>query len=45
MKSYSLVKTNKSITLATFFGLYVAQSVPMSFFTTALQVLMRQANF
>jgi len=45
MKSYSLVKTNKSITLATFFGLYVAQSVPMSFFTTALQVLMRQADF
>lgn len=45
MKSYSLVKTNKRITLATFFGLYVAQSVPMSFFTTALQVLMRQADF
>lgn len=45
MRSFSLVKSNKSITLGTFFALYVAQSVPMSFFTTALQVLMRQADF
>lgn len=33
------------LSLGTFFFLYIAQSVPMSFFSTALQVLMREANF
>ncbi len=31
--------------LSTFFFLYIAQSIPMSFFSTAIQVLMRQAEF
>ena len=33
------------LTLGTFFCLYVAQSVPSSFLSTALQVLMRENNF
>jgi len=35
-------RTNK---LLTFFSLYIAQSVPMSLFSTLLPVLMRQGNF
>jgi hypothetical protein len=31
--------------LFTFFSLYIAQSVPMSLFSTLLPVLMRQDNF
>lgn len=31
--------------LGTFFSLYIAQAVPMSFFSTALQVLMREQAF
>ena len=31
--------------LFTFFSLYIAQSIPMSFFATALPVLMRQGNY
>lgn len=31
--------------LVTFFCLYIAQAIPMSFFATALQVLMRQDGF
>lgn len=36
---------NKSHLLGTFFSLYIAQAVPMSFFSTALQVLMREQAF
>lgn len=35
----------KALSLGTFFLLYIAQSVPMSFFSTAIQVLMRQSDF
>ena len=28
-----------------FFCLYIAQSIPSSFFATALQVMMREANY
>lgn len=31
--------------LFTFFSLYIAQSIPMSFFSTALPVMLRQDNF
>ena len=31
--------------LFTFFCLYIAQSIPMSFFSTVLPVIMRQQNF
>lgn len=31
--------------LFTFFSLYIAQSIPMSFFSTVLPVIMRQQNF
>lgn len=34
-----------SFNLGTFFCLYIAQAIPMSFFSTALQVLMRQADY
>ena len=34
--------TRKVAYLSTFFSLYIAQAVPMSFFTTALQVIMRE---
>lgn len=42
MKPFPEIKFNK---LFVFFALYLAQSVPMSFFSTILQVLMRQSNF
>lgn len=35
----------KGLNLATFFFLYIAQSIPMSFFSTVLPVMMRQENF
>ena len=35
-------RTQKIAYLTTFFSLYIAQAVPMSFFTTALQVVMRE---
>jgi putative transport protein len=35
-------QTQKVAYLSTFFSLYIAQAVPMSFFTTALQVIMRE---
>ncbi|MDR0976959.1 MAG: MFS transporter [Prevotellaceae bacterium] len=38
-------KAEGALTLGTFFLLYIAQSVPMSFFSTALQVMMRQADY
>ena len=31
--------------MATFFLLYIAQSVPMSFFSTVIPVIMRQEQF
>ncbi|MDO5665256.1 MAG: MFS transporter [Bacteroidia bacterium] len=36
---------NKKYNLFTFFTLYIAQSIPMSFFATALPVLMRQGDY
>lgn len=38
-------KPTRNNDLFTFFSLYIAQSLPMSFFSTALQVTMRQASF
>lgn len=35
----------KVLSLCTFFFLYIAQSIPSSFLTTALQVMMREAQF
>ena len=31
--------------LLTFFCLYIAQTIPMSFFSTVIPVMMRQENF
>ncbi len=39
------MKTSHPNKLLTFFSLYIAQSVPMSLFSTLLPVLMRQDNF
>lgn len=38
-------ETNKSRDLFTFLCLYIAQSIPMSFFSTVLPVIMRQEKF
>ncbi len=35
----------KAINLVTFFCLYIAQAIPMSFFSTVIPVMMRQADF
>ena len=35
----------KAMNLGTFFCLYIAQTIPMTFFSTALQVMMRQNDF
>jgi MFS family permease len=35
----------KQKNIATFFCLYIAQSIPMSFFSTVMPVIMRQENF
>ena len=35
----------RGIGLPMFFCLYIAQSIPSSFFATALQVMMREANY
>ena len=37
--------SRKALNLSTFFCLYIAQAIPMSFFSTAIQVLMRQADY
>jgi len=37
--------SQRKFDLFTFFCLYIAQSLPMTFFTTALQVTMRQASY
>lgn len=42
MVLFNKIKCNK---LLVFFLLYLAQSIPMSFFSTILQVMMRQSNF
>lgn len=39
------IDKTKTFKLSTFFFLYLAQAVPMSFFTTALQVIMREQQF
>ena len=39
------MKGEKSYNLFTFFSLYIAQSIPMSFFATVLPVLMRQGDY
>ncbi|MDD2512989.1 MAG: MFS transporter [Proteiniphilum sp.] len=39
------MKQRASTNLFTFFTLYIAQSIPMSFFATALPVLMRQGDY
>ena len=36
---------NKIFNLGTFFCLYIAQTIPMSFFSTLIPVMMRQENF
>lgn len=44
MEQANRIKGN-TLTLGTFFCLYMAQTVPLSFISTALQVLMRENNF
>ncbi|MDR1516983.1 MAG: MFS transporter [Dysgonamonadaceae bacterium] len=39
------MKTEKTYNLLTFFSLYIAQAIPMSFFATLLPVLMRQGEY
>ncbi len=39
------MKPEKPYNLFTFFALYIAQTVPMSFFSSALPVLMRQGDY
>ena len=43
--SSSKLKSWPTFSLITFFFLYIAQALPMSFFSTSLQVMMRQANY
>ncbi|MDR0962765.1 MAG: MFS transporter [Mediterranea sp.] len=38
-------KPERVLTLGTFFFLYIAQSIPMTFFSTSIQVMMRQADY
>ncbi|MDD4515012.1 MFS transporter [Massilibacteroides sp.] len=40
-----MIEKKKVYNLGTFFALYIAQSIPMSFFSTVLPVMMRQENF
>ncbi len=42
---YTSNTEGQKFNLFTFFCLYIAQSLPMTFFSTALQVTMRQASF
>lgn len=39
------MKLEKSYNLFTFFTLYIAQSIPMTFFASALPILMRQGHY
>lgn len=45
MTTNSENKNQKAGNLSTFFFLYIAQSIPMSFFSTAIPVMMRQESF
>lgn len=40
-----MIQKNKIFNLGTFFCLYIAQTIPMSFFSTVIPVMMRQENF
>ena len=40
-----MIQKEKTYKLATFFCLYIAQTIPMSFFSTVIPVMMRQENF
>lgn len=40
-----MIQKEKTYNLATFFCLYIAQTIPMSFFSTVIPVMMRQENF
>ena len=40
-----MIQKNKAFNLGTFFCLYIAQTIPMSFFSTVIPVMMRQENF
>ncbi len=40
-----MIDKKKVFNLGTFLSLYIAQSIPMSFFSTVLPVIMRQENF
>ncbi|WP_085535838.1 MFS transporter [Massilibacteroides vaginae] len=40
-----MLNKRKVVDLGTFLSLYIAQSIPMSFFSTVLPVIMRQENF
>ena len=42
---FNIFSEGRGIGLPMFFCLYIAQSIPSSFFATALQVMMRQANY
>ncbi|MGL5635890.1 MAG: MFS transporter [Bacteroidales bacterium] len=39
------MKKHEALKLSTFFSLYIAQSIPMSFLSTVIPVLMRQQDF
>lgn len=41
----NMIQKNKIANLSTFFCLYIAQTIPMSFFSTVIPVMMRQENF
>ena len=45
MTTTASVENVRKINLATFFCLYIAQFIPSTFITTAMQVTMRQANY
>ena len=40
-----MIQKDKTYNLATFFCLYIAQRIPMSFFSTVIPVMMRQEDF
>ena len=45
MTTSTCVNNVRKVNLATFFCLYIAQFIPSTFITTAMQVTMRQANY
>jgi hypothetical protein len=40
-----MIERRKVMNLGTYLSLYIAQTIPMSFFSTVLPVIMRQENF